>query len=73
MNIISRHAPAVIRRDFLDGIETSEIDLELAGRLWNCTDTLPGSFCDDLELPRGSTYAQAARHLIQLAKRKSLR
>jgi hypothetical protein len=35
----------------------------LTGRLWNCTDVLPGTNCDDLDLPRGSTYALAARKL----------
>jgi hypothetical protein len=33
----------------------------LAGRLWSCTDIMPGWDCEHLDLPRGSTYAQAAR------------
>jgi len=32
-------------------------------RLWNCTDTLPGWECQELDLPRGSTYAAAVRSL----------
>lgn len=37
-----------------------------ASRSWpvacgNCTDVLSGGVCSDLEIPRGSTYAQAAR------------
>lgn len=33
----------------------------LAGQLWSCTDTVPAGYCDDLDLPRGNAYAQAAR------------
>lgn len=33
----------------------------LLGKLWNCTDCLPGSICDDLEISRGSTYAVGVR------------
>jgi hypothetical protein len=35
----------------------------LCGALWNCGDILPGGDCDMIDLPRGSTYAQAARHI----------
>ncbi|MDP9165814.1 MAG: hypothetical protein M3O32_07105 [Actinomycetota bacterium] len=35
----------------------------LAGLLWNCTDVMPSGLCEDLELPAGSSYAQAARKL----------
>ena len=35
----------------------------LVGQLWNCSDVMPGSLCDDLDLDRGSTYAVAARNL----------
>jgi excisionase family DNA binding protein len=31
--------------------------------LWNCTDIMPGMLCVDLDLPEGSTYAQAAREV----------
>ncbi len=33
------------------------------GLLWNCTDVVPGPYCDDLGAPRGSTYAQVVRGL----------
>lgn len=33
----------------------------LSGLLWNCTDVLPGLWCDELDLSAGSTYARAAR------------
>jgi hypothetical protein len=35
----------------------------LLGQLWNCTDVMPSSLCDDLELPAGSTYAAGVRNL----------
>jgi hypothetical protein len=39
----------------------------LSGQLWACTDTLPVLYCDELRLPQGSTYAQAARLIRQPA------
>ena len=33
----------------------------LSGQLWKCTDVLPSGYCGDLDIPQGSTYAQAAR------------
>ncbi len=71
-NVCSGHAANDLREQFLDAIEarlygsTVEADTvthRLTGRLWNCTDILPGEYCDALEIPRGSTYAQAARYL----------
>jgi hypothetical protein len=35
----------------------------LLGQLWNSTDTLPVDYRDQLDLRRGSTYAQAVRLL----------
>jgi hypothetical protein len=35
----------------------------LLGQLWNCTDVLPGGHCDQLDIPKGSTYAQAVRRM----------
>jgi hypothetical protein len=37
----------------------------LSGQLWNCTDVLPSDVCGELEIPQGSTYAQAARLIRQ--------
>ncbi len=37
----------------------------IAGRLWHCTDTLPGSVCELIDLRLGSTYAQAAWRVRQ--------
>lgn len=35
----------------------------LLGQLWNCTDIVPWEICCDLDLPSGSTYAQAVRDM----------
>lgn len=35
----------------------------LLGQLWNCTDVLPAGHCDQFDLPKGSTYAQAVRRI----------
>lgn len=67
------HAPGFLRDPFCEWIgdgakeTTVEVDEErrplrwLVGQLWNCTDILPGTECEDLDIPRGSTYAQAVR------------
>lgn len=73
------HAPGHLRDAFVEMIEsdpsiTVDVDGEprparwLRGQLWNCTDCLPGSVCSTLEIPQGSTYAQAARHLAARAE-----
>jgi len=51
-----------------DQEEWSALDLKqralwLIGQLWNCTDVLPGEYCEDLGIPRGSSYAVAVRNL----------
>lgn len=56
------------RTDFLDGIELAR---SISSGLLNFADTLLSSYCDNLDLPRGSTYADAAQLLIYLAKRQS--
>ena len=35
----------------------------LLGMFWNCTDNMPGSYCTDLDVEPGSTYARVARRL----------
>ena len=71
---IGGHAPGDLRDALIEWIEagnpaTIEVCDEshplrwLLGQLWNCTDILPGVFCDELELSRGSTYAKAVRHI----------
>ena len=67
------HAPGHLRDAFCEWIEegnssmTIKLDDEpkplewLLGQLWNCTDILPGTYCNELEIPQGSTYAMAVR------------
>jgi hypothetical protein len=51
------------RADWWAGLNAEQRAHWLAGQLWNCTDTLPSGACEDIGLPHGSTYAQAARHI----------
>jgi hypothetical protein len=39
------------------------------GHLWNCADIMPSMYCDQLDLPKGSTYAQAVRSLFKELKK----
>lgn len=67
--------------DSLDGKPPTSIDgqFELDGklvavqdlfrRLWNCTDTLPGEYCEQVQIAQGSSYAQAVRSLKASFKR----
>jgi hypothetical protein len=68
-NVISGHNPGHLRDRFVELVEEREFSSELtavAGKLWNCTDIVPGSVCCSLDEPVGSTYAQLARHLLRL-------
>jgi hypothetical protein len=72
------HAPGYLRQAFLDwmsfgcvleelvavGDDDTPRDISwLIGQLWNCADALPGWACRELDLPAGSSYAQAVRLL----------
>ena len=35
----------------------------VTGRLWNCTDVVPGAICEDAGIPRGRSFAQRVRQL----------
>jgi hypothetical protein len=64
--VISGRAPGHLRDRFIELIEEREFTPELTaltGQLWNCTDIVPGSVCDWLDQPVGSTYAQLVRHV----------
>jgi hypothetical protein len=37
----------------------------LAGWVWYSTDIVPNHVCDELDLPQGTTYAEAAQHVRQ--------
>lgn len=61
------HAPGHIREQFREWMEDDTLlshadALELTGKLWNCTDTMPSDLCQLLELTQGSSYAQGVRH-----------
>jgi hypothetical protein len=59
----SGSVPAHLRNAFLDLIENEARGDEaclLAEQLSECTDVLPFEHCEMLELPAGSTFAQAA-------------
>jgi hypothetical protein len=61
-------SPTDFRADFCGELEayaatgeaTKKLD-RLCGELWNCTDVLPSTTCNDANVPRGSTYSQAAQ------------
>lgn len=60
------HMPGHLREQFIETIEVkgpSGVSRRLIGRLWNCTDIVPGQVCDDLGIKCGSTYAQAVRSI----------
>jgi len=65
------HCPERTREQFQDLIVDLYVDrvcptdahLTTAGHLWRCTDILPGGDCATMVMPKGSTYAQAARQV----------
>lgn len=69
------HAPSRLREQFqewLDSYEPDwlrEIDIRpvsaLLDALAECGDTLPADYCDQLEIPKGSTYAEAVEDVRQ--------
>ena len=69
------HAPSHLREQFqewLDSYEPDrlhEIDIRpvasLLDALAGCTDVLPADYCDQLEIPKGSSYAQAVEEVRQ--------
>lgn len=75
------HAPSHLREAFWEYLDSTdnnstvvEVDGDvkpvkwLLGQLWNCTDIMPASGCYDLDMPPGSTYAQAVRKLAASAE-----
>jgi len=54
--------------DLAGKIETGGVNEEftlewLLGKLWNCNHVLPLDYCEDLNLQKGSTFAQAVRFI----------
>jgi hypothetical protein len=64
---VTSAAPA-IRDAFLVALDADDLvrATDVALHLTGCTDPLPGMTCSKLELPAGSTYACAARRVLQL-------
>jgi hypothetical protein len=62
------YASAAIRDRFLGALDADDrtLSTELAHGLTCCNNPLPGMTCDQLGLPKGSTYGMAARHVLQL-------
>lgn len=71
------HAPGYLRDAISDWLDSGGTDNTVAvgddqvkkpirwviGQLWNCTDIMGSSLCDDIEVPPGSTYARGVRKL----------
>jgi hypothetical protein len=67
------HAPGILRGAFDDMAELGDVvdgtlydgapltAERLSRLLWDCTDTMPRVQCSLLDMPEGSTYAQAVR------------
>ena len=77
------HAPGFLRDAFQEWVEEEDQEKNtviiddaekplqwLCGQLWNCTDVLPNGDCSLLDIPSGSTYAQAARWVLNTMKQK---
>lgn len=60
----SGHNPGHLRDAFCEAIESERtLRRDDWTALWNCTDIVPSLACDVLDIPLGSTYAQAVRSL----------
>jgi hypothetical protein len=66
--MIAAYASPRLRDQFLIALETQDraLSSSLALNLIDCTNPLPGVTCDELGLPRGSTYGSAAQRVLSL-------
>ena len=62
------YVPALVRDRFLATLDMGDrpASIELATHLVGCAIALPGITCDELNLPRGSTYGAAAARVLLL-------
>lgn len=62
------YAPATVRDEFLNALDGHDTALStrLAKNLTACMNPLPGTTCEELGLPLGSTYGSAARRVLTL-------
>ena len=44
---------------------------KILGHLWNCTDIVPARYCEQLDIPIGSSYAKAVRDLFKSLSKSS--
>lgn len=71
--LTSQHAPSHLREQFQEWLDSyepnrlSEIDIQpvaaVLDALADCGDVLPADYCDQLDIPKGSTYAQAVEEV----------
>jgi hypothetical protein len=68
------HVSEQIREAFIEAVENGRKTRanEFIGMLWNCTDIMPASTCDDLDMPKGSSYAHAARKIRKETKKEGI-
>ncbi len=76
----TKHAPSYLREDFQEWLDSFEPDglqkmsinpvAELLEALEDCGDILPADYCDQLEIPKGSTYADAVVDLRKGSERR---
>jgi len=77
------HAPSHLREQFQEWLDSyqpdqiQDIDIRpvapLLDALENCGDVLPADYCDQLEIPKGSSYAEAVEEVRQWhAERKRI-
>jgi hypothetical protein len=69
------HAPSHLREQFQEWLGSyepdrlQEIDIppvaSLLDALADCGDVLPADYCDQLDIPKGSTYAQVIEEIRQ--------
>jgi len=69
------HKPEYIREAFAEAIADRRLEDAVAwGRaLYHCTDTMPSDLCQELDVPVGSSYAQAAQKLLKTAMARAIR
>ena len=78
------HMPGSLREQLCEAIEAERFESttrwhenvggheqarRITGVLWNSTDVVPGTVCEEAGIPRGSSYAQLVRQLRQELKR----
>lgn len=51
---------ATVQVNYRDELWPTE---RLLGKMWHCSDIMPGRLREDLDMPLGSTYARAAQTL----------